>query len=235
MTDRPVEPNGVERLRIWDSCALSGFTRMAGGFNPRRAVHDRRNRRFFRKLAHYFIERELSMACVGCGRCAAVCHGDIGMPSVVEIIRRRRHRVKKHESVRNRTRGTGNRRSRVVENVYLPKVAVLDRVVSEIHEVKTFYWHFEDGAEQQRFPALPARPVRASFAVRSGRVPDLTPAQSDRGRDVLYGPAGGQLHFRAAPAQAGRQVRGARALRQRLSDGRVPRQEPRVRCRAGSG
>jgi sulfhydrogenase subunit gamma (sulfur reductase) len=38
-----------------------------------------------------------------------------------------------------------------VENVYLPKVAVLDRVVSEIHEVKTFYWHFEDNAEQQAF------------------------------------------------------------------------------------
>jgi len=88
VSDRPVEAGGVERLRIWDSCALGGFTRMAGGFNPRRAVHDRRNRRFFRKLAHYFIQRELSMACVGCGRCAAVCHGDVGMPSVVEMIRR---------------------------------------------------------------------------------------------------------------------------------------------------
>ena len=87
VTDRTVKGDGVERLRIWDSCALGGFTRMAGGFNPRRAVHDRRNRRFFRKLAHYFIQRELSMACVGCGRCAAVCHGDIGMPSVVEMIR----------------------------------------------------------------------------------------------------------------------------------------------------
>jgi len=87
VTDRAVEANGVERLRIWDSCALGGFTRMAGGFNPRRAIHDRRNRRFFRKLAHYFIQRELSMACVGCGRCAAVCHGDIGMPTVVEMIR----------------------------------------------------------------------------------------------------------------------------------------------------
>jgi ferredoxin len=78
----------VERYRTWDSCALSGFTRMAGGHNPRRAVHDRRNRRFFRKLAHYFIQRELAMACVGCGRCAEVCHGDVGMPSVVEMIRR---------------------------------------------------------------------------------------------------------------------------------------------------
>jgi len=88
VSDRQVGPDEIERVRIWDSCALSGFTRMAGGFNPRRAVHDRRNRRFFRKLAHYFIQRELSMACVGCGRCAAVCHGDVGMPSVVEMIRR---------------------------------------------------------------------------------------------------------------------------------------------------
>lgn len=88
VTDRKVGAGEVERVRMWDSCALGGFTRMAGGFNPRRAVHDRRNRRFFRKLAHYFIQRELSMACVGCGRCAAVCHGDIGMPTVVEMIRR---------------------------------------------------------------------------------------------------------------------------------------------------
>jgi ferredoxin len=88
VSDRQIGPNEFERVRTWDACALSGFTRMAGGFNPRRAVHDRRNRRFFRKLAYYFIQRELSMACVGCGRCAAVCHGDIGMPTVVEMIRR---------------------------------------------------------------------------------------------------------------------------------------------------
>ncbi len=88
VTDRQISAREVERVRVWDSCALGGFTRMAGGFNPRRTVHDRRNRRFFRKLSHYFIQRELSMACVGCGRCAAVCHGDIGMPAVVEMIRR---------------------------------------------------------------------------------------------------------------------------------------------------
>jgi len=97
ISDRQVGPEEVERVRIWDSCALSGFTRMAGGFNPRRAVHDRRNRRFFRKLAQYFIQRELTMACVGCGRCAAVCHGDIGMPSVVEMIRRGAPETAKNE------------------------------------------------------------------------------------------------------------------------------------------
>jgi NAD(P)H-flavin reductase len=39
----------------------------------------------------------------------------------------------------------------IVDNVYLPKVAVLDRVVSEINGVKTFFWHFEDSAAQSAF------------------------------------------------------------------------------------
>jgi sulfhydrogenase subunit gamma (sulfur reductase) len=37
------------------------------------------------------------------------------------------------------------------ENIYLPKTAILDRVTDEIAEVKTFYWHFEDEAEQKAF------------------------------------------------------------------------------------
>ena len=172
VSDRQVGPDEIERVRIWDSCALSGFTRMAGGFNPRRAVHDRRNRRFFRKLAHYFIQRELSMACVGCGRCAAVCHGDIGMPSVVEMIRRATAEVEK--SPMNHARPT--------ENIYLPKTAVLDRVVAEIPEVKTFYWRFEDPAEQRAFQRFrPGQFAQVSlFGV--GRVSRLAAAQPDRRR-----------------------------------------------------
>jgi NAD(P)H-flavin reductase len=37
------------------------------------------------------------------------------------------------------------------ENVYLPKIVIMDRVVEEIADVKTFYWHFEDPAEQAAF------------------------------------------------------------------------------------
>lgn len=39
-------------------------------------------------------------------------------------------------------------------NVYLPKVAILDRVADEIPGVKTFFWHFEDPAEQRAFQAF---------------------------------------------------------------------------------
>ena len=35
------------------------------------------------------------------------------------------------------------------DNIYLPKLAVLDRVVDEIREVRTFFWHFEDPEEQR--------------------------------------------------------------------------------------
>jgi NAD(P)H-flavin reductase len=37
------------------------------------------------------------------------------------------------------------------DNIYLPKTAVLERVVDDIPEVKTFYWRFEDPAAQADF------------------------------------------------------------------------------------
>jgi NAD(P)H-flavin reductase len=39
------------------------------------------------------------------------------------------------------------------ENVYLPKLAVLDRVEAEIPEVSTFFWHFAEAGEQEKFHA----------------------------------------------------------------------------------
>ncbi len=39
----------------------------------------------------------------------------------------------------------------VLENVYLPKTAILERVVDEIEDVKTFFWRFEDEQEQESF------------------------------------------------------------------------------------
>ncbi|MGB9072579.1 MAG: FAD/NAD(P)-binding protein [Terriglobales bacterium] len=62
------------------------------------------------------------------------------------------------------------------ENVYLPKVAVLDRVVRDIFEVRTFYWHFADPAEQRAFKRFrPGQFVQVSlFGV--GEFPTSLPA-----------------------------------------------------------
>jgi len=82
-------PNGTSgtRCRTWDSCALAGFTRMAGGHNPRKQKQDRRNRRFYHKLAHYYIEKYGRHGCVGCGRCVLACPAGIDMPAVVKNMR----------------------------------------------------------------------------------------------------------------------------------------------------
>jgi NAD(P)H-flavin reductase len=37
------------------------------------------------------------------------------------------------------------------DNIYLPKTAILERVVDDIPEVKTFYWRFEDPLAQSEF------------------------------------------------------------------------------------
>jgi NAD(P)H-flavin reductase len=37
------------------------------------------------------------------------------------------------------------------DNIYLPRIAILDRVVDEIAEVKTFFWHFKNPADQEAF------------------------------------------------------------------------------------
>jgi len=86
--DANVGEGETDRLRTWDSCSYEGYSRMAGDHNPRKPVEDRRNKRFFCKLSYSQSKKYLRPGCVGCGRCAWVCPGDIGLPNVVTYIRR---------------------------------------------------------------------------------------------------------------------------------------------------
>ena len=72
----------LERVRSWDSCQSAGFTRIAGGYDPRTAKGARLRQRFAHKLL-YFPEEFQDIACVGCGRCVKSCPVNIDIREVM--------------------------------------------------------------------------------------------------------------------------------------------------------
>ncbi len=64
--------HGVIRLRCWDSCMYSDFTKMAHG-NPRLTQLERFRQRFMHKLVYYPENNDGVFGCVGCGRCLTRC------------------------------------------------------------------------------------------------------------------------------------------------------------------
>jgi len=65
-----------ERYRVWDSCQLDEFARVATGENFRKTRGQRLRHRFFRK-GKYIPDMHHALGCVGCGRCARACLVDI--------------------------------------------------------------------------------------------------------------------------------------------------------------
>lgn len=85
LIDRVTGKEEGKRMRTWDSCTFSGYTRMAGGYNPREEKKDRVKRRFYHKLV--YEPQQFGMhGCVGCGRCVTTCLGNINMPRVMHEI-----------------------------------------------------------------------------------------------------------------------------------------------------
>lgn len=71
-----------KRIRAWDSCIFSGYSRMAGGANPNEKKSSRISRRFCCKLFNSF--RWFGMfSCTGCGRCSSVCPANLDMESFI--------------------------------------------------------------------------------------------------------------------------------------------------------
>lgn len=75
----------VERIRTWESCQSPGFTRIAGGYDPRPSKGARMRQRFCHKLL-YFPERYGVLKCTGCGRCVTTCSVNIDIREIIKDI-----------------------------------------------------------------------------------------------------------------------------------------------------
>ena len=72
-----------QRLKVWDSCLMKRFARVAGGANPRKHLSERLRNRFVKKF-NFFPEILNMYACTGCGRCIETCPGDIDIREVLK-------------------------------------------------------------------------------------------------------------------------------------------------------
>jgi len=73
----------LARYRLWDSCLIKDFARVAGGANPRPELWMRLRNRFEKKF-DYFPAVANFYACTGCGRCILACPGKIDIRKVLK-------------------------------------------------------------------------------------------------------------------------------------------------------
>jgi len=73
----------MARFRIWDSCMIKDFARVAGGANPRPELWMRLRNRFEKKF-DYFPKIANLYACTGCGRCISACPAKIDIRKVLK-------------------------------------------------------------------------------------------------------------------------------------------------------
>jgi len=74
----------MARLRIWDSCMIKDFARVAGGVNPRPKLWMRLRNRFEKKF-DFFPKVANIYACTGCGRCRSACPAKI---DIIKVLKR---------------------------------------------------------------------------------------------------------------------------------------------------
>lgn len=73
----------MARLKIWDSCMIKDFARVAGGANPRAKLWMRLRNRFEKKF-DFFPKVANFYACTGCGRCISACPAKIDIRKVLK-------------------------------------------------------------------------------------------------------------------------------------------------------
>jgi sulfhydrogenase subunit beta (sulfur reductase) len=76
--------NGI-RYRVWDSCQLEPFARVAGGVNFRKERSARQRHRYYRKF-RYSVDRFSRFFCTGCGRCTRTCMAGISLKETLNAL-----------------------------------------------------------------------------------------------------------------------------------------------------
>jgi sulfhydrogenase subunit beta (sulfur reductase) len=73
------------RYRVWDSCQLEPFAKVAGGENFRKARAARQRHRYYRKF-RYPMDRFGRFFCTGCGRCSRTCMAEIKLKETLNAL-----------------------------------------------------------------------------------------------------------------------------------------------------
>jgi sulfhydrogenase subunit beta (sulfur reductase) len=81
------------RYRVWYSCQLEPFAKVAGGINFRKDRSARQRHRYYRKFS-YPVEKFSRFFCTGCGRCTRTCMAGISLKETLnELIKESEDRL----------------------------------------------------------------------------------------------------------------------------------------------
>jgi sulfhydrogenase subunit beta (sulfur reductase) len=78
-------PARGQRVRNWDSCMFSLYTKETSGHNPRPSGRERWRQRLNHKF-NYFLAEFGKASCVGCGRCVTKCPVNIDLRSLLREV-----------------------------------------------------------------------------------------------------------------------------------------------------
>ena len=73
------------RYRIWNSCQMEDFAKVAGGEDFRKGRDGRQKHRYYRKFK-YPVDKFNRFFCTGCGRCTRSCMAEISLVETVNSL-----------------------------------------------------------------------------------------------------------------------------------------------------
>ena len=85
MDDIELSFNEGLRYRIWNSCQMDDFAKVAGGEDFRKDRDARQKHRYYRKFK-YSVDKFNRYFCTGCGRCTRTCMAEVSLIETVNSI-----------------------------------------------------------------------------------------------------------------------------------------------------